>query len=71
MVPGVDDRPAGCLFSPRCAYADDRCRRERPALTIDSGGGSGSHPAGDLGDRAVRCLKPLDAVPAPQPETTA
>jgi dipeptide transport system ATP-binding protein len=62
VVPGVDDRPAGCLFSPRCVYADERCRRERPALVIDAAG------------RAVRCLKPLDGAatersrPAAQPE---
>ncbi len=30
-VPGQFDRPAGCLFSPRCTYADDKCRREPPA----------------------------------------
>jgi dipeptide transport system ATP-binding protein len=27
MVPGQYDRPQGCLFSPRCIYADDVCRR--------------------------------------------
>jgi dipeptide transport system ATP-binding protein len=26
-VPGQYDRPAGCLFSPRCAFATDLCRR--------------------------------------------
>jgi dipeptide transport system ATP-binding protein len=31
VVPGQFDRPAGCLFSPRCERADDRCRAERPA----------------------------------------
>ena len=31
VVPGLLDRPAGCLFSPRCAYATPACR-ERPAL---------------------------------------
>jgi oligopeptide transport system ATP-binding protein len=25
-------RPAGCPFAPRCARADDRCRREEPSL---------------------------------------
>jgi dipeptide transport system ATP-binding protein len=29
-VPGQFDRPAGCLFSPRCQFADDRCRAEAP-----------------------------------------
>ncbi len=32
MVPGQHDRPTGCLLSPRCAYALDRCRREVPPL---------------------------------------
>jgi dipeptide transport system ATP-binding protein len=49
VVPGVEDRPDGCLFNPRCAYADDRCRRVQPAVTTEADG------------RQVRCLKPLDA----------
>jgi oligopeptide/dipeptide ABC transporter ATP-binding protein len=32
VVPGLYDRPSGCLFSPRCEYATRRCDRERPAL---------------------------------------
>jgi len=31
MVPGPNDRPAGCLFAPRCAYATPKCE-ERPVL---------------------------------------
>ena len=27
MVPGIDDRPAGCLFNPRCRFATDAVRR--------------------------------------------
>ncbi len=27
VVPGQHDRPEGCLFSPRCAFATDLCRR--------------------------------------------
>ena len=30
VVPGQFDRPAGCLFSPRCQYADDHCRQVEP-----------------------------------------
>jgi peptide/nickel transport system ATP-binding protein/peptide/nickel transport system permease protein len=30
--PDPGARPAGCPFAPRCTYADDRCRRERPPL---------------------------------------
>jgi len=52
VVPGVEDRPTGCLFNPRCTYADDRCRQVMPGLTADDEG------------RQVRCLKPLNSAPA-------
>ncbi len=32
VVPGQHDRPAGCLFSPRCRFADDRCRQIEPPV---------------------------------------
>jgi dipeptide transport system ATP-binding protein len=48
VVPGVEDRPAGCLFNPRCSYADDNCRRIRPEITQEA-------PLEE-----VRCLKPLN-----------
>jgi dipeptide transport system ATP-binding protein len=32
VVPGQFDRPKGCLFSPRCAFADERCRNVPPTL---------------------------------------
>ncbi|MDE2628953.1 MAG: ATP-binding cassette domain-containing protein [Burkholderiales bacterium] len=47
VVPGAFDRPAGCLLAPRCAYAQQRCRLERPKL------------AGDDGDAQARCFFPL------------
>ncbi len=31
-VPGISDRPAGCLFQPRCGFADDRCGTRPPLL---------------------------------------
>ena len=31
-VPNPIDPPAGCAFHPRCPYANDRCRQERPVL---------------------------------------
>ncbi len=46
VVPGQFDRPRGCLFNPRCAYADERCRAEEPELEADDGG-------------MVRCYHPL------------
>jgi dipeptide transport system ATP-binding protein len=36
VVPGIDDRPAGCLLVPRCDYAAPLCRRERPLLRRDA-----------------------------------
>jgi len=30
--PPLHDLPAGCRFAPRCAYVDDRCRREYPPI---------------------------------------
>ncbi|ABC23159.1 oligopeptide/dipeptide ABC transporter ATP-binding protein [Rhodospirillum rubrum] len=57
VVPGAHDRPKGCLLAPRCAFAQDRCRAERPSLTpTDSG--------------QVRCFFPLsapDPLKAPPP----
>jgi dipeptide transport system ATP-binding protein len=32
VVPGRDDRPSGCLLSPRCVLADQLCVSQRPAL---------------------------------------
>ncbi len=52
VVPGIDDRPAGCLFNPRCRFANDRCRGDAPSMhAID-------------GARA-RCHTPLDAAGVP------
>lgn len=31
-VPPPNNRPAGCIFTPRCDYARDRCHNERPKL---------------------------------------
>jgi oligopeptide transport system ATP-binding protein len=36
--PDLRDVPAGCPFAPRCAWAEERCRREIPPLTSVSGG---------------------------------
>jgi peptide/nickel transport system ATP-binding protein len=31
-VPPPNNRPVGCVFSPRCDYVRERCREERPVL---------------------------------------
>ncbi|MEO3388245.1 ABC transporter ATP-binding protein [Mesorhizobium sp. CAU 1741] len=37
-VPALEAMPAGCRFSPRCPFADERCRREVPPLkTFENG----------------------------------
>ncbi len=47
MVPGLYDRPGGCLFAPRCTYTTERCHEMRPELQPWRGG-------------HVRCHYPLD-----------
>jgi dipeptide transport system ATP-binding protein len=47
MVPGLYDRPAGCLFAPRCTYAVETVCNKRPALVAGA-------------DGAVRCHFPLN-----------
>lgn len=48
VVPGQYDRPKGCLLSPRCPYATERCRQETPISL------------GSI-DRQVKCHTPLDS----------
>jgi dipeptide transport system ATP-binding protein len=51
LVPGIDDRPTGCVFHPRCAFATEICSTRAPAVTPDPGS-------------RVRCYHPLaDTVP--------
>ncbi|MEO1092706.1 MAG: dipeptide ABC transporter ATP-binding protein [Pseudomonadota bacterium] len=49
--------PAGCAFHPRCAFANDRCRTERPELR-------------PLGEGAEVACHHAEAVPAYQAEPT-
>jgi dipeptide transport system ATP-binding protein len=51
MVPGIADRPTGCVFNPRCSYADDHCRAVQPALA--------PLPGQTDSERLVRCHYPL------------
>ncbi|MFZ2293680.1 MAG: oligopeptide/dipeptide ABC transporter ATP-binding protein, partial [Polaromonas sp.] len=61
MVPGLYDRPSGCLFSPRCAYATDLCGNERPQLNTWKDGMVRCHyPLGDPNrEAAMLRAKPL------------
>ncbi|WP_439153825.1 ABC transporter ATP-binding protein [Yoonia sp.] len=43
VVPGQFDRPAGCLFSPRCAFADEKCRTVPPQPADDALGQARCH----------------------------
>src|SRR5882724_5186059 len=48
VVPGLHDRPVGCLFHPRCVYATARCRAAEPTLRPWQGGKVRCHyPLGD------------------------
>jgi dipeptide transport system ATP-binding protein len=50
VVPGLYDRPGGCLFAPRCQYATARSCAVRPALHRVDGGAVRCHfPLGDPG----------------------
>ena len=46
VVPGQFDRPSGCLFSPRCEFADARCVEKVPYANADD-------------PTSVRCHYPL------------
>ncbi|MFZ6658012.1 oligopeptide/dipeptide ABC transporter ATP-binding protein [Undibacterium sp. TJN19] len=48
VVPGLYDRPNGCLLAPRCRYVAAKCQAERPQLQGED-------------DAQVRCHFPLDA----------
>jgi dipeptide transport system ATP-binding protein len=59
VVPGQFNRPAGCLFAPRCGFADERCRTTPP-----------SHASAELGQ--ALCHYPLrDGIPMRLSEAAA
>jgi oligopeptide/dipeptide ABC transporter ATP-binding protein len=37
-LPNPIDKPTGCAFHPRCRYAQDLCRTEKPLLQIQTDG---------------------------------
>lgn len=52
VVPGIDDRPMGCLFNPRCGFRTTTCTTKSPSLIGEPG-------------RRARCHTPLDAAGRP------
>ncbi len=57
MVPGLNDRPKGCLFSPRCTYATEHSRNVQPQLRPWMDGRVRCHyPLGDP-DRDAECAR--------------
>ncbi len=62
VVPGILDRPTGCVFNQRCGFADARCRAEQPAFT--------THSSLTATGGRVRCHYPLEAgVPTNRPSS--
>jgi len=57
VVPGAYDRPAGCLFEPRCDFATPLCRAERPALRPWAEGAVRCHYAMGDPDRTDRIAR--------------
>ena len=46
--PSLMNLPEGCVFSPRCPYATDKCRKQRPERDVtESGHYSACHYSGD------------------------
>ena len=46
--PSLMNLPEGCVFSPRCPYATDKCRKQRPERFVtESGHYSACHYSGD------------------------
>jgi dipeptide transport system ATP-binding protein len=46
VVPGMYDRPDGCLFNPRCAFVTDECKTDQPRSKTD-------------GSTLIRCHHPI------------
>ncbi|MDA3147298.1 ABC transporter ATP-binding protein [Leucobacter sp. UCMA 4100] len=46
-APSITDRPAGCVYASRCAFATDLCRERQPELEL-------------VGDGNVRCFRHVE-----------
>jgi dipeptide transport system ATP-binding protein len=74
VVPGAYDRPSGCLFSPRCAYATRLTDEVRPALRPWSDGLIRCHyPLGDPSrdERIAADRRSVGEAPIPERETAS
>ena len=55
MPPSLLDPPARCLFSPRCAWAVERCWKEEPHL--EKAGFRGNHPGAGAPSHLAACFR--------------
>ena len=62
-VPNPLDPPAGCAFHPRCPYANDRCRTERPALRRAGAGLVACHAVEEGRIDVARSRRPAPMAP--------
>jgi dipeptide transport system ATP-binding protein len=71
MVPGLYDRPRGCLFGPRCTSATVRCHKVSPTLDgVEKGRVRCHYPLGMAGrDEAISQDGHVGAVAARQEQT--
>jgi dipeptide transport system ATP-binding protein len=63
VVPGLSDRPAGCLFAPRCSWATPKCRERPPLLEWKQGLVRCHYPLDDV-DREAHRARDIEAVTA-------
>jgi dipeptide transport system ATP-binding protein len=70
MVPGIADRPSGCVFNPRCSFVTEKCRAEPPPLADFKGakarchyplehGRPTGHPDPQYGGAQAEAMQPL------------
>ncbi|RKR02455.1 dipeptide transport system ATP-binding protein [Kushneria sinocarnis] len=60
VVPGIGDRPTGCLFNPRCRFAREDCRQQRPELLTMGEADDPRATTGHADQHQARCFHPLE-----------
>jgi peptide/nickel transport system ATP-binding protein len=63
-IPYAGNRPTGCPFHPRCRYATDRCRTDKPALRRVGGTDVACHFAETLDLKGAYDQAPATGIPA-------